>query len=406
MRLLLISILYSPEPSGVGPYSAGLASWLVSRGHSVSVIAANPSYPHWKLYPGYGRLSWSRATESGVDVHRVPVYIPRRVTAIGRVLHYISFTVNAFLPALRVALTLRPQVVLLVAPTLIATPVALVAASISRSTGWLHVQDFEVGAALGTGQILANGFLARLATRFEKWCVSTFDVASSISREMCARLVDLGLEPKNVYEFRNWSNIDLVKPACRDTYRSHFSIKHRYVALYSGSIAKKQGIELILQAASLLASRKDLVFVICGDGPDRVEWERQAAVLDNVLFFGLQPYERLGDLLAMADLHLLPQLAGVADMVLPSKLTNMLASGRPVVATAELGTGLYAEVNGCGLISPPGDSVAFSAAIDRLLNDAVLIVELGAAARIRAEERWASHSILSEFETRLVNINE
>ena len=102
-------------------------------------------------------------------------------------------------------------------------------------------------------------------------------------------------------------------------------------------------------------------------------------------------------MLNMADLHLLPQIAGAADLVLPSKLTNMLFSGRPVVATTEPGTGLYDEVDGCGTVTPPGDAVALAKAIAALSDDPARRESLGAAARKRAAERWMKEAIIARM---------
>ena len=96
-----------------------------------------------------------------------------------------------------------------------------------------------------------------------------------------------------------------------------------------------------------------------------------------------------------------PSCAGAADLVLPSKLTNMLASGRPIVATAPRGSGLADEVQGTGLVTEPGDAAAFAAAIARLLDDDALRGNLGRAARARAEERWSKEAILGNFEREL-----
>ena len=103
----------------------------------------------------------------------------------------------------------------------------------------------------------------------------------------------------------------------------------------------------------------------------------------------------MGAMLTMADLHLLPQIAGAADLVLPSKLTNMLASARPVVATTEPGTGLHAEVDGCGLVTPPGDAAALAQAITTLADDPVRRAELGKAAAVRAVQRWSKPTIIA-----------
>ncbi|HZF46892.1 MAG TPA: glycosyltransferase, partial [Sphingomonadaceae bacterium] len=176
-----------------------------------------------------------------------------------------------------------------------------------------------------------------------------------------------------------------------------WNITTPHVALYSGNIANKQGIELVIEAARLLQSRDDLTFVICGEGPNRARLEAEAAALPNMRLHDLQPRERLGELLGMATVHLLPQLAGAADLVLPSKLTNMLASGRPVVATADPGTGLADEVDGVGMVTPPGDAAAFAGAIASLVDDPESAARLGKAARERAEQRWSRKAILRGF---------
>lgn len=147
----------------------------------------------------------------------------------------------------------------------------------------------------------------------------------------------------------------------------------------------------------LANDRAHLTFVICGNGPYRAELEAMAAGLRNVRFFDLQPREQLGGLLGLATIHLLPQIAGAADLVLPSKLANMLASGRPVIATVAKGTGIFDEIEGCGLAVEPGDAVALGAAIERLCDDPALSRGLGEAARRRAERRWHRETILGHF---------
>ena len=105
----------------------------------------------------------------------------------------------------------------------------------------------------------------------------------------------------------------------------------------------------------------------------------------------------MSELLGLATVHLLPQIAGAADLVLPSKLPNMLASGRPVVATASEGTGLFDEVMGCGLTVAPGDPTSLGTAIGQLCDNPALARKLGEAARTRAEARWHRDAILSGF---------
>ena len=301
-------------------------------------------------------------------------------------------------PALRTVLrrNSRPDLVVTVAPALLGVLTAWLAARLAGAELWIHVQDFEVEAALATGLMREASLAARLARWAEDRLLKLGDRVSTISPQMCAKLVAKGIAPERVFEMRNWSDARFAPdPAGGEAIRAEWGLGNRTVALYSGNIARKQGIEILVEAARLLEARTDIAFVICGEGPNRAELERLAAGLSNVGLHDLQPAARMGAMLTMADLHLLPQIAGAADLVLPSKLTNMLASGRPVVATTQPGTGLYAEVDGCGLITPPGDAAALAAAISALADDPPRRANMGRAAAARAEERWSKPAIIA-----------
>lgn len=403
MKILFVGINYAPEQIGIGPYSTGLAEALAAAGHEVKAIVAKPYYPAWRILPGYRRLGWRHSREGGVRVTRCPHYVPARPSGARRILHHAAFAASALIPALATAIWRRPKLVVTVAPAMVAVPVARLAARLAGATSWLHLQDFEVEAAFATGLLKEDSRAGRMATRFEEHTLKRFDHVSTISPQMVARLLDKGVAPERAHELRNWAEIDSIVPqAAPSPYRAEWGITAPHVALYSGNIANKQGIEIVVQAARALRHRPDILFAVCGDGPNRANLEALAAGLDNIRFFPLQPRERLGDLLNLATVHLLPQLAGAADLVLPSKLANMMASGRPVVASVEPGTGVADEVAGCGLLTPPGDAAAMADAITRLVDAPDEAARLGAAGRRRAEERWSRDRILARFTAALV----
>jgi len=401
-RVLIVGLNYAPEPVGIGPYTAGLAEALAERGHQVTVIAGQPYYPQWRKDPAYTD-GWRRGTEQGVTVTRCPHYVPREPTGLRRIVHLASFALSALGPALRAAIgNSRPEVVIVIAPAVLSVLTAWLAARLCGAPLWIHVQDFEVEAALATGLIDSAGLTARIARRLETWLLKLGDRVSTISPQMVSGLVAKGLSPDRVMEIRNWSDPRFaVEPEAAAALREQWGIGQRKVALYSGNIARKQGIEILIEAARLLKARTDLVFVICGEGPNRANLTALAADLPNVLLRDLQPAERMGALLGLADVHLLPQIAEAADLVLPSKLTNMLASGRPVLATAATGTGLHAEVEGCGVLVAPGDAAALAAALAGLTDDDAERARLGLAALARAQERWTRSAILAQFESGL-----
>lgn len=405
MKLLVLGINRSPEPVGIAPYTTGMTQWLAAKGHDVAMIAAQPYYPAWRIADGWSQR-WATVQEDGVSVTRCPLYVPATPSGAKRILHHASFAATSLAPTLARARAMRADVVMTIAPSLLSAPVALAAARLTNAKSWLHIQDFEVDAAVATGLLRDGSAAVRRGHAFETAILKRFDRVSTISPRMCERLVAKGVAPDRIVEFRNWSDTDAIRPLeAPSSYRSRWGITTPHVALYSGNLANKQGIEIVTAAARRLVHRaRDLTFIICGDGPSRTRLAAEVTDLPNVQLHDLQPYERLKDLLGLATVHLLPQVANAADLVLPSKLTNILASGRPVVATAEPGTGLYAEAHGCGIIVPSDDVVAFATAIQTLIDDSSLHATTSRAARIRAEERWSKDMILGRLESALLQV--
>lgn len=405
MKILFLGLNYAPEEIGIGLYSGDMTKAWAKAGHDVRVISANPYYPAWKVFDGYSNKRWTRSTEAGVEVTRCPIYVPAKPSGLKRIAHHFSFLASALPRMLKAVVADKPDIVFTVAPSLIGAPLAWLAARLSGAKCWLHIQDFEMEAALATGLVNKGSIASRLGPWFERTVITMFDYTSSISPQMCAKLIEKGMPRDRVYQLRNWADIGAIRPfEGVSPYRAEWGINTPYVALYSGNIANKQGIEVVLEAARLLRHRRDLTFVICGQGPNRANLEAAAADLDNIQFRDLQPRDRLNELLGMASVHLMPQLAGAADLVLPSKLTNMLASGRPIVATADPGTGLGDEVEGCGVLTQPGSAPAFARGIETMLDHPALAASYAVTARERAEERWSKDIVLDRLETRMARV--
>ena len=159
----------------------------------------------------------------------------------------------------------------------------------------------------------------------------------------------------------------------------------------------------MIQAAKELES-ENIQFIMCGSGSALERLQVAAKGLKNILWLPLQPLERLNDFLNVADIHLLPQQAGAADLVMPSKLTGMLASGRPIIATADIDTQVEKVVQGCGVVVAPGDNTAFSQSIKTLSEDVELRERLGVKARKYADNNLQYEVIMKKFEKELLEL--
>ena len=402
MKILVVCINYAPEMISTGLYATGFAEYLADDGVDVDVITAVPYYPAWRRFDGWKCCWTSRVSENGARIVHCPLYVPSNPTGAKRILHYVSFAVTSLPVLLWKVVKQRPDVVVLIAPSLINAPGVLTAARLIRARTWLHVQDFEVEAAFATGLLSEATSVGRTAKSFETWALKRFDRVSSISGPMLAKLAEKGVAETGIVEFRNWANLKAIQKL--DTVpalKVELGITTKHVALYSGNIANKQGLEVIPKAAQRLAHRDDLTIAICGDGPMRATLEGMSANLPMIRFFPLQPIDRLNELLSMADVHLLPQIAEAADLVLPSKVANMQASGRPIIATTELNTALGREIDGVGVLTPPGDDMALAEALEVLLDAPNVRAEMGTAARARALLHWDMDEILSRIKVQL-----
>jgi Glycosyltransferase len=397
-RILVVGINYAPESISTGKYTAEMCAWLSGRGHSVRVVTAPPYYPAWKVWPDYPRVWFKRHQLNGVDVIRCPLWVPENPSGIKRLLHLASFALSSTFAVLA-SVAWRPSHVIVVAPTLANAPSAWLAGRLAGARCHLHIQDFELDAALDMGIIDAGPF-KRLAATLERWLLQAFDSVSTISPKMVERLASKGVDEGRRLLFPNWADIDSIRPLTEPSpYRKELAIpENAVVALYSGNMGLKQGLELLGEAAERLRSRHDLFFVFGGQGPGRQHLEAQCGALPNVRFLDLQPSERLNEWLGLADIHLLPQRADVADLVMPSKLTGMLASGRPVLATALPGTGVALAIEDCGRAVPPGDVDAFVHELECLASHRQLREALGVAGRLRAQTSLAREAVLTRFE--------
>lgn len=407
MKILLYGINFAPELTGVGKYSGELAFWLSKRASDVRVVTAPPYYPDWKVAKGFARYWFSSEVVQGVRVSRCPLWVPTNPGGAKRILHLASFAISSFPMVLKQG-SWRPDIVFVVAPALFCAPAGWLLARLCGAKAWLHFQDFETDAAFELG--ILNGKKRRAFVEFvERQLLRRFDCVSTISEKMLDRLHNKGVEPEKSYLFPNWVDVNEIRPSTRpNVFRAELGIlDDTVVALYSGNMGKKQGLEILAEAAKQLRNRPDILFLFSGNGAGRQELVDACQGLPNVRFIGLQPAERLNDLLNSADIHLLPQRQDAADLVMPSKLTGMLASGRPVIGTAAPGTQIERVLaDSGGYCVAPGATGALCTAIMQLSGQAEDRARRGKLARKYAMDHLSHEAILNAFTQHLRHLYE
>jgi colanic acid biosynthesis glycosyl transferase WcaI len=406
-RLLVVAINYAPELTGIGKYVGEMTDWLATKNVDIRVVTTPPYYPAWSIKSGYSGKRYAVEELAGARVFRCPIWVPREPRTLTRILHLFSFAISSLPVVLWQALFWRPDIVFVVEPPICAAPGAWLAAKLAGARAWLHVQDFEIDAAFELGMLRA-GWLRRAVRWAERALMRRFDHVSTISEGMRGKLHRKGICEDRTLFFPNWVDMSLIHPL-----PSSVALRHELqiaddvqVVLYSGNMGEKQGLDVIIDVARQFQEDDRVLFLLCGDGVVRTRIAAAASQMKNVRLIELQPLARLNELLNLADVHLVPQRAAAEDLALPSKLGAILASGRPVVATARKGSDIARFVDNGGLVVPPADTVAFELAIRQLLNDAPLRRQLGAEGRACALANWERETVMRRTFAEIPVFNE
>ncbi|WP_028295674.1 WcaI family glycosyltransferase [Olivibacter sitiensis] len=407
MRILIFGINYAPELTGIGKYTGEMGAWLAAQGHEVSVVTALPYYPEWEVHPAYKGKRWMREELDGATVYRVPLYVPKVVRARNRMIHEFSFELAIFPVWFRLLLKQKFDVVINVTPPFHLGFYALMYAKLKGAKLITHIQDLQVDAAHELGMIRSKKLIGFMFA-FERYLLKKSDLVSSISLGMLKKIYAKGIKPEKCLLFPNWVDGKNVQPLpVQDSLRKDWGIPlSDQVVLYSGNLGKKQGLELILSCAAHFRDNKHLHFVIVGSGGMKEELMARAKCeqLGNVHFYALQPYDKLSALLATADIHLVLQKKSASDLVMPSKLTAILAAGGFALVNAVPGTTLYQVMDKyqLGILVEPESVAALNAGIEQAL--AMDRSTMQEAARRYALKYLDKEQILHDFEERLKEI--
>lgn len=347
-RILILGINFAPELTGIGKYTGEMVDWLVENGYQCTVVTSFPYYPNWKIQSPYkGKFYKKEVLKKGnLHVYRCPLYVPSVPSGGKRILHDASFFISAFLMIFYLLFKQKNNRIFCIAPPFHLGFLALIYRFFKGGKIIYHVHDLQIEAARDL-KVLKSERLFGFLFRLEKFIIKRSDYISTISAGMIRRIA--AKTTRHIILFPNWVDITLLSPLDdRDNLKKLWGFgTDDKVVVYSGSIGEKQGLESLISIAKSLKSINYIKFVICGSGPykEKLRQLSEENDLDNVTFLPLQPLPLFNEFLNMADLHLVLQKKNACDLMMPSKLTGILASGGLALVTAEPGSTLYSVIN-------------------------------------------------------------
>ena len=379
MKIVVLCPHFDPDTAPTGTVMTRIVEELARLGHELHVVTSLPWYRAHRVEPGWeGR--WIRIDPapfgSVTRVHPFPGDDKRNL--VRRAVGFVGFSALALVGGLRAGGRGRPDAVLAMSPPLTLGPTGWLVGLLRRAPLVFNIQDVFPDAAVRTGAI-TNRWVIRAATWLERWSYHRADAVTVLSDDLAAnvRAKVARRHRDGVHVIPNFVDTDRLRPGDRMTaYRAELGIGDEPVVLYAGNVGFSQSLDLVVEAARRCP---EVTFVVNGDGAARPELERSASGLSNVRFVGYQPVERLPEVLASGDVHVVPLRSGLGDVSVPSKTYSSLAAARPVLASIDAGTEIprLLATASAGVSVAPDDPDAFVAALRELLADPVRRSTLG-----------------------------
>jgi len=390
MRILVICPHFEPDVAPTGVVMTEIVHRLADAGHVIDVVSSLPWYERHGIEPEWrGRLMRREATVWG-SVTRVHPFPTDKTNIPARAVAFLGFTTLVGLAS--VFRRSRPDAVLAMAPPPTLGLAGWMAARFRRIPIVYNVQDIFPDVAVELGA-LTNPRVIRFAEWLERFTYRRCDAVTVLSDDLRENVEEkIGAECTPVRVIPNFVDSARITPgSSHNSYRSDFDLGDKTVVMYAGNVGLSQPLGLMIEAAREMRERDDVVFVINGGGSGRPAFEDQAAGLDNVRFIDFQPSERLPEVLAAADIHVIALRKGLARSSVPSKLYSILAAGRPVLASLDADTEVTRVIDqsGAGIAVEPENQDDFLWALYRLVDSRESREDMGRKGRAFVEE-WVS----------------
>ncbi|MEY4043992.1 MAG: hypothetical protein RL644_260 [Actinomycetota bacterium] len=382
--LVVLCPHFAPDTAPTGDIITRIVTELAGTGRRIHVVTALPWYRAHVIEEGWGGRLVRRERTPWGSVTRVHPFPGKDKSNLARrALGFALFSLLAGVCTLTAGgWRRRPAAVLSMSPPLTLGLTGWLAARLRFTKCIFNIQDVFPDAAVETGAITNPGIIA-VARWLERVSYRRSDSVVVLSEDLRANVAGKtgARHAAKVVVIPNFVDPAFVTPLPRDTaLRREMGIGDEPVVMYAGNVGFSQSLELVIGAARRLPGA---VFVINGDGSARAHFEEMAKGLPNVRFGGYQPKERVPEVLATADIHVVPLRRGLGVVSVPSKTYGILAAARPVVAAIDEGTEVPRIIreSGAGISVPPDDLDAFVGALEELLADDNRRAEMGARAR-------------------------
>ena len=408
LRLVVLCPHFSPDMAPTGVVMTRIVHEMAALGHELHVVTSLPWYREHAIESGWGGKLWRvEKTEWGSITRVHPFPGKTKQNLLRRAFGFVLFSAVVGLRSIVAGgLPRRVLGVLSMSPPLTLGLTGWVTKLFRGGMLVFNIQDIFPDAAAQTGAI-TNKQILRGARWLERVSYERSDAVVLLSEDLkqnvAAKLS--GKFHNRLHVIPNFVDTSAIVPGDRMTnYRRELGIDDRVIVMYAGNVGFSQSLELVLAAAKSLPS---IAFVINGDGAARKSLQDKAKNenIDNVHFADYQPIERLSEVLASGDIHVVPLKTGLASVSVPSKMYSILSAGRPVLAAIDSNTEIPRTLaeSGAGIAVAPDNEADFISALQILISDGVRRDEMGALGRTWVEHHASAGAVAKRYEAIYLN---
>ena len=385
----LVTQYFPPERGAAQVRLGSIVRELSRRRHQVEVVTALPNYPIGRIFPGWSHRPMQVGEEGGIRTRRMWIWAAMG-SGPGRVANYLSFGVMS---VVGLGSARRADWVIVEYPTLFGALPAVGLASLRGQRVVVIVADLWVDSIVEIGTI-SDGRAIRILRRAERWMLRRADVVTAVTEGVRDAVEAKGVDPHQLAWLPNGADTEMFAPGPEDpSVRVELGlVEGEHLFLYAGTHGYVHGLEVVLDAAELLADAP-VRFVLVGDGSEKSSLQRQASErgLTNVTFLAPVAPDEVARLLRSSTAGLATVRAGdVYKTVRSAKMFPTMSSGIPVIYSGDdEGARLVAKV-GAGFVTAPGDGAALAGAVRELIVAPERRAQLGRAGRdwVLANASW------------------
>lgn len=330
MKILILSLIFSPDNVSTAQIWSGISEDLRQAGHDLCVITTTPHFnrdesleANHKLYPWLGKLI-QKSSLGDIPVYHI-LMPSKHIWVPLRLLSWISFHILSTLVGW--FLKFKPDVIIAPSPPLTIGLSAWAIALLRRAKYIYNVQEIYPDIAVNLG-MMKNPRIINFFKAMERFIYKKSNAVTSITPAMCDKIKER-VAPEKVYHIPNFVDLSDVKIVKRDNeFAQTYDLQNRFVVTYAGNMGVPQNLGVLIELAKELP---DLTVLFVGDGGDAARLRQIAKGVPNVRFVPYQPLSRMPEIYACSDLFYVGQDPKACSDGIPSKIYRILGYKKPLL---------------------------------------------------------------------------